>query len=55
MSRIKLAIIQAGITQADIRILVFVGIHEIRLALNVIPFSPMNKEGINGILYVFRH
>ena len=50
---IILAVVEPGITQTDIRVVVFVRIVEIGLAFHIIPLSHGNQERIDDMLHIF--
>ena len=52
MAGIVLTIIQAGITKADIRVVVFVRILEIGLSFHIIALCHRNKERIDDVLHI---
>ena len=47
-----MAIIQSGITKADIRVVVFVRILEIGLPFDIIALRHRNKERIDDVLHI---
>lgn len=52
MAGIVLAIVQASITKANIRVVVFVRIFEIGLSFHIISLCHRNKERIDDVLHI---